>query len=56
MDMRENRDLLMSLPLKEQEQMWFMERLDKLSAKEHYQLSAAIQRTGKLGELAGKAG
>lgn len=56
MDMRENRDLLMSLPLKEQEQMWIMERLDKLSAKEQYQLSAAIQRTGKLGELAGKAG
>ena len=33
-----------------------MERLDTLSVKEQYQLSAAILRTGKLEELAGKTG
>ena len=46
----------MSLPLMEQEQRWIMERLDTLSVKEQYQLSAAILRTGKLEELAGKTG
>ena len=54
MDIQKKRDLLMSLPLMEQEQRWIMERLDTLSVKEQYQLSAAILRTGKLEELAGK--
>ena len=56
MDIQKKRDLLMSLPLMEQEQRWIMERLDTLSVKEQYQLSAAILRTGKLEELAGKTG
>ena len=56
MDIQQKRDLLMSLPLMEQEQRWIMERLDTLSVKEQYQLSAAILRTGKLEELAGKTG
>ena len=53
MNIQQKRDLLMSLPLMEQEQRWIMERLDTLSVKEQYQLSAAILRTGKLEELAG---
>lgn len=56
MNIQQKRDLLMSLPLMEQEQRWIMERLDTLSVKEQYQLSAAILRTGKLEELAGKTG
>ena len=56
MDIQKKRDFLMSLPLMEQEQRWIMERLDTLSVKEQYQLSAAILRTGKLEELAGKTG
>ena len=55
MDIQKKRDLLMSLPLMEQEQRWIMERLDTLSVKEQYQLSAAILRTGKPEELAGKS-
>ena len=43
MDIQKKRDLLMSLPLMEQEQRWIMERLDTLSVKEQYQLSAAIR-------------
>lgn len=56
MNIQQKRDLLMSLPLMEQEQRWIMERLDTLSVKEQYQLSAADLRTGKLEELAGKTG
>lgn len=56
MDIQKKWDFLMSLPLMEQEQRWIMERLDTLSVKEQYQLSAAILRTGKLEELAGKTG
>lgn len=56
MDTQQNRDLLMSLPLTDKEQQWIMERLDTLSVKEQHQLSAAILRTGKLEELAGKTG
>ena len=56
MDSQQKRDLLMSLPLMEQEQQWIMERLDTLSVKEQHQLSAAILRIGKLEELAGKTG
>ena len=54
MDIQKKRDLLMSLPLMEQEQRWIMERLDTLSVKEQYQLSAAILRTGKLEERGGQ--
>lgn len=56
MDIQKKRDLLMNLPLKEQERRWIMGRLDTLSVKEQHQLSAAILRTGKLAELAGKTG
>lgn len=56
MDIQQKRDLLMSLPLMEQEQRWITERLEMLSVKEQCQLSAAILRTGKLEELAGKTG
>lgn len=56
MDIRQKRDLLMSLPLMDRERQWIMDRLETLSVKEQYQLSAAILRTGRLGELAGKTG
>lgn len=56
MDIRQKRDILMSLPLMDRERQWIMERLETLSVKEQYQLSAAIQRTGRLGELADKTG
>lgn len=36
MNIQQKRDLLMSLPLMEQEQRWIMERLDTLSVKEQY--------------------
>lgn len=56
MDIQQKRDILMSLPLTERERQWIMDRLETLSTKEQYQLSAAIQRTGRLGELADKTG
>ena len=56
MDIQEKQDILLGLPLKNRERQWIMDRLETLSAKEQYQLSAAIPWTEKLGELSGKSG
>lgn len=45
---------LLGLPLTNAEREWLTDRLETLSVKESYQLSAAVMRSGRLQELMGK--
>lgn len=50
--MNGEKELLLSLPLNRREQEWMEERLRTLSAREEYQLAAAIWRSDRLSGLA----
>lgn len=52
--MDQKQEALLGLPLTNAEREWLTDRLETLSVKESYQLSAAIMRSGRLQELVGK--
>ena len=51
--MNQKQEALLGLPLTNAEREWLTDRLETLSVKESYQLSAAIMRSGRLQELVG---
>ena len=53
--MEQTQEALLCLPLTSAEREWMIGRLETLSVKESYQLSAAIMRSGRLQELMGKS-
>lgn len=53
--MNQKQEALLGLPLTNAEREWLTDRLETLSVKESYQLSAAIMRSGRLQELVGKS-
>ena len=53
--MNQKQEALLGLPLTNAEREWLISRLETLSVKESYQLSAAIMRSGRLQELMGKS-
>ena len=53
--MNQKQEALLRLPLTNAEREWLTDRLETLSVKESYQLSAAIMRSGRLQELMGKS-
>lgn len=53
--MDQKQEALLGLPLTNAEREWLTDRLETLSVKESYQLSAAIMRSGRLQELMGKS-
>ena len=53
--MDQKQEALLGLPLTNAEREWLTDRLETLSVKESYQLSAAIMRSGRLQELVGKS-
>ena len=52
--MDQKQEALLGLPLTNAEREWLTSRLETLSVKESYQLSAALMRSGRLQELMGK--
>lgn len=52
--MNQKQEALLRLPLTNAEREWLTGRLEMLSVKESYQLSAALMRSGRLQELMGK--
>ena len=52
--MDQSQEALLGLPLTNAEREWLTDRLETLSVKESYQLSAALMRSGRLQELMGK--
>ena len=52
--MDQRQEALLGLPLTNAEREWLTSRLETLSVKESYQLSAALMRSGRLQELMGK--
>ena len=52
--MNQKQEALLGLPLTNAEREWLTGRLEMLSVKESYQLSAALMRSGRLQELMGK--
>lgn len=52
--MDRDHEAFLGLPLTNAERAWLTERLETLSVKEDYQLSAAVMRSGRLQELMGK--
>ena len=54
--MNAEKEVLLGLPLTNAERQWIVDRLEVLSVREERQLAAAMLRTGKLKQLAGKTG
>ena len=52
--MDQRQEALLGLPLTNAEREWLTSRLETLSVKESYQLSAALMRSGRLQEMMGK--
>ena len=52
--MEQTQEALLCLPLTSAEREWLTSRLETLSVKESYQLSAALMRSRRLQELMGK--